>query len=292
LDGAIGAEFSELSVSELAGLDGELSRSFFRPKGEVSATLQLNSDWLARARLSREVEQLDFFNFLGAANFELQRTSGANVELLPTEFWRATMSFENQVNSNSSHAITLSHTSYENIIDRKVVDNRDAVANIGRGKRWSIDSELTWRPVDSSFRQWQFNLNNGYEETQLTDPVTGRSRPFSDSRRWSYRAEAVYQFDTYPMSLGIGADYTKNNRSYRTDEVSVLQAEPFTFAYLTHSDLYGMNVVFFVYNIIDATTVFDRQIFDGFRDTAVIHRTEALRKHTGIFYNVVFQGSF
>jgi hypothetical protein len=292
LDGAIGAEFSEVTVSELAGLDGDLSRSFFRPKGEVSATLRLNSRWLARATVSREVEQLDFFNFLGAANFELQRTSGANVELLPTEFWRATATLENQLNKNSNHALTVSHSWFENIVDRRVVENRDAVANIGRGKKWSIDSELTWRPAVTALSQWQFNLKNGYEESSLTDPVTGVSRPFSGSRRWSYRAEGVYQLAKQPMSFGIGTEYTKNNRSYRTDEVSLIQAEPFTFAYATHSDFYGLNVVFFVYNMIDATTVFDRQIFDGFRDAGVTSRMEALRKHTGMFYNIVFQGTF
>ena len=64
LQTSLGAEYSQLAVTT----DDNPARNFFRPKGFVSLSYEQSDRYTWRARLERDVGQLDFGTFVSSVN--------------------------------------------------------------------------------------------------------------------------------------------------------------------------------------------------------------------------------
>lgn len=293
VDASLGTEFSVLKVSALGGNREELTRRFVRPKGQLSGTVPIANNANIRLGIERKVDQIDFFNFLGAADFRQNRSTGSNSNLLPSQSWQFNSELENRFGLDNKLTSRVKYIWHEDIVGRRVIDKQDAIGNIGNGQQWVIESELNWRPSSQRLRHWQVNLNGGIEGSDLTDPVTGNKHPFSESKRWSYRAELIYQMTNKPISFGITAEHSRNNQGFLSDETFYRKShQPFTFAYIKHGDMFGLNLSVYLFNLLNAESTYDREIYSGFRNEATIQRIERLSETYGPFLTLDIQGSF
>jgi len=89
---SVGAEFSVIDVPT----NTDPSRSFFRPKGLVSASHKLNDSWTLRGQIERTVGQLDFGTFVSSVNLADGIASQGNDEIFPEQSWEAELEIQKQ----------------------------------------------------------------------------------------------------------------------------------------------------------------------------------------------------
>jgi len=73
---SLGGEYSELEQT------GGLMREFTRPKGFISSTYKPDESLALRARIEREVGQLNFFDFISSVNINEDLSTTGNVNLI------------------------------------------------------------------------------------------------------------------------------------------------------------------------------------------------------------------
>ncbi len=293
VDASLGVEYSQLNVSALGEVRNAVSRSFIRPKGQLAGVFPVSDDSTLRLGLERTVDQLDFFNFLGAADFRLGRSTGSNVNLVPSQKWELVAEVEKQFGNRSSVTSRIKYIEHEDIVGHKLIDGEDAVANIGSGHQAIVESELAWRPQNERLERWQWNISVAFEDSELTDPITLERREFSEGRKWYCRSELSYEFSNRPLTVGFGAEQSRNYVGFLSDEIFRQQSQqPFTFVYLKHRDFFGLNVTVNAFNLLDSETTYDRHIYGGLRNDSELIRVEQLRDTYGPFLTLDIQATF
>src|SRR3546814_5683760 len=79
-----GAEYSTLTQTGMNGLE----RSFFRPKGSLTLAWTPETGIDLSLKIKREVQQLDFYDFLARAFLGDGNNNSGNNELRPQQDWR------------------------------------------------------------------------------------------------------------------------------------------------------------------------------------------------------------
>ena len=90
LQTSLGAEYSQLEVT--TGTDP--ARKFFRPKGFVSASYDYSDKHIFRARIERDVGQLNFGTFVSSVDLTEDITNTGNAQIVPTQFWNGEIEVE------------------------------------------------------------------------------------------------------------------------------------------------------------------------------------------------------
>ncbi|MEJ2418958.1 MAG: hypothetical protein P8Y45_18930 [Exilibacterium sp.] len=293
VDASLGVEYSQLNVSALGEVRDAVSRSFTRPKGHLSGVYPVSNDSTLRLGLERKVDQLDFFNFLGAADFRLGRSTGSNVNLVPSQRWELVAEAEKRFGNNSSVKSSIKYIAHEDIVGHRLIGSQDVVGNIGSGYQKILESELAWRPKNKWLERWQWNISIALEGSELTDPITLEKREFSEGRKWYYRSELSYEFADRPLAVGFGAEQSRNHEGFLSNEIFRQQSQqPFTFIYLKHRDFFGLNVAVYAFNLLDSETAYDRNRYEGIRNDSALIRVEQLRDTYGPFLTLDIQATF
>ena len=85
---SLGAEYSNLGLSSAGGS----SRSFYRPKGYLSAAWKASPRLDVNAKLERKVGQLNFSDFLASENLQNENSNAGNPDLVPPQSWEVDLS--------------------------------------------------------------------------------------------------------------------------------------------------------------------------------------------------------
>lgn len=81
-----GGEYSQLAQAGAGGT----TRTFYRPKGELSAAWKASPRTDVNFKLARRVGQLNFFDFLASVNLQDEVENAANPDLVPEQSWDST----------------------------------------------------------------------------------------------------------------------------------------------------------------------------------------------------------
>jgi len=103
IQASVGAEFSVIDVPT----SGEDSRSFFRPKGLLSASHKLNESWTVRGQVERKVGQLNFGTFVSSVSLTNDTETQGNDEIFPEQSWEAELEIQKQDTTGLSGRATV-----------------------------------------------------------------------------------------------------------------------------------------------------------------------------------------
>jgi len=228
LDGRLAIEASRLTVSGDASNRAVLV--FFKPAVQFSR--QLGNRGQLRFSAARTVEQLDFNDFAGAAQFEDDRIEAGNPELLPEAAWRLEARYDRRFASSGTLALTLFHAWISDAADRiPVGETFDAPGNIGDGRLRGVTVEADV-PLDQLGPGLRATANVTLQTAEVSDPLTGIRRTQSNFQ------EVVVQLglrqDVPRFKLAWGLDYTDRSAAtfFRRAQIERYDEGPFVTAFV------------------------------------------------------------
>jgi len=308
--------------------DESKEREFTYTKPSVAVTWQAEPGSTFRASLRRDVAQLDFAEFATSVNSIDNITLVGNPDLTPEQAWKARIEWDRRFGKRGAVTIGIFHDEVEDVRDLVVRDIdpgpgirlADAVGNLGDGTRTGVDLRGTL-PLDFlGIKGADFRFNTIYQQTRVTDPLTGETRSFSSgdnsnqgprpggagsgppplnvgNRDWGYVVSVRQELQQLKSSWSISLARNAAREEFKLLEAIVTDrpVERLDLTWETTA-IPGVTLRLGVGNIFSPQEERVRTFFTPDRSSGVVARTESRRNKGGPdgtrSYTIQFSGKF
>jgi outer membrane receptor for ferrienterochelin and colicins len=286
---AAGGEYSNLRQIGAGGL----ARTFWRPKGLFSAAWKASPRLDVNFKLQRRVGQLNFGDFLATVNLTDDRENAGNVELVPTQSWEADLEATRNLGRYGSTTLRLYGRLYEDVVDTIPIGlDGESRGNIDRATAYGAEWKTTFNFDPMGWRGAKLDARVQVEETRVRDPLTGESRPISNNLMHLFDVTLRHDIPDSDWAWGGNANYAFYSRDYRLTEVGRLWEGPvWASLYVENKDVMGLTVRASVGNILGATSMWDRIVYQG-RRTGPIQQIEHRDRLIGPIFSFQVRGKF
>jgi len=270
LQALVGAEYSVLQ-------QGTTERSFVRPKGFLSLAWNPAPNLTTSARLSRDVGQINFRDFLASVSLVDEFETAANPELVPPQSWTILGRIDRRWSQGHRLALEASHEDISDLVDRIPVGaNGDAVGNID--KAWRQKLRLTGTLMGSAIGLdgAQFDISGIVRNSSVIDPVQGFERQISDLQTQSLRFD--YRHDLKGTNWAWGGRFTATEIAprYQTNIIVRQDINPGdNYIFVEHKDIFGMTVQARLSELTNSKSNYSRTIYTGRRDIGTVSKIES-----------------
>jgi hypothetical protein len=231
LDGGLTYEMSHLTVS--GDTSAERTLRFLKP--QLTLDWKGGSGWHGQLSIKRRVAQLDFFDFISAAELATDRVNAGNANLVPQRSWEFRATLDKRILGEGLVKLDVGHDLISLLQDRVLTEEGfDAPGNIGSGRRsfarLTLDAPLSRLGLRGLRAKW----NGQLQRTRVEDPVTGEMRGFSGFYPgWEWNLEVRRDADAF--SYGFQVADRDRFTFFRTDEIdSNRNAGPYATAFVEY----------------------------------------------------------
>lgn len=272
---SLGAEYSQLEV--ITGTAP--ARKFFRPKGFVSVSYDANEHYTWRAKVERDVGQLDFGTFVSSVNVSEGTADTGNPDIVPTQFWNAEIELERKGGPLTGTLKTFARY-IEDPVDRILfADGSEGPGNLESAYLYGVEANLTWVLDNYGLEGMRLELGGGLRDSAIDDPVTFRSRQINNTNTWEYEVSLTHDIPNSNWAWGLEFENEDFSAFYRRDQsFDVDVRRPESVLRLTHKDIFGIRVDLFYQNFTRFRIERERLIYDGDRNGDLIQREFFSRK--------------
>ena len=223
VDGGLTFEASRLTVS--GDTQAERTLRFLKPRLVVD--WRPGDGWRTQLSIQRTVAQLDFVDFISAAELTNDRVTGGNAELLPQRAWEVLATIERPILGDGQVRVELGYQQIQLVQDRvPTPEGFDAPGNLGNGRHAFIRGTLDAPLGRFGIRGGRLTVNGTIRDTSVEDPYTHRQRAFSNFNEW--QLEATFRQDLERFAWGINYFGSPAIPFYRRNEIDVPNGmEPF-----------------------------------------------------------------
>jgi hypothetical protein len=214
--------------------DEQKEREFSYPKPRAILTWQATEADQTRFTVAREVAQLDFAEFASSVNFLDSSSLIGNPDLEPEKTWRARAEWEHKFGPRAALTLAVFHDQVEDtqdFIPRTIcivplvagacptgnLRTFDAPGNIGDGARTGVEVRGAV-PLAPVLPNAEIRFSGLYQETDVTDPVTGASRRFSSERDWNYNVSFRHDLPDHKFAWGASAAGQSDRYEFKAAE--------------------------------------------------------------------------
>ena len=284
-----GGEYSTLRQIGAGGL----TRSFWRPKGLVSAAWKPVPRLDLNLKLQRRVGQLNFFDFLQSVNLNDDRENAGNPDLVPQQSWELDLEAIRNLGAYGTTSLRLYGRLIDDIVDIVPIGlTGESPGNIDRATIYGVELKTTINLDPMNWRGAKFDGRVQVQQSRLDDPLTGEPRPISNSLLHSISAGLRHDVPETPWAWGINFNYSLSALNYRLTEVGRQWEGPvFSSIFAEHKNLWGLTVRGSIGNLFGATSMWDRTVFVG-RRTGPIGFFERRNRTIGPIFSFSVAGKF
>ncbi len=298
----IGGEFSNIKQTG----DTELDRDFFFIKPHAVILYSPEQSRQTRFLIAREISQLDFDDFVSATVFEDNQLALGNPNLKPQTTWVADLTHEMRFGDISVVKLRGYHHWISDVEDLlPLTDTEEAPGNIGNGKRWGAEIEATI-PLDwLSLASARLDLKARWQDSSVTDPVTGEKRALSSEGRLSsripyndidvkYITSVAFRHDFEVQRFAWGWDLVARDERplFKVDELDVFEEGVILGAFVESTRWFGLKMTLGIKDILDEQKLRTRTIYTGRRELSALRRTEITDVTRGRQFEFTVTGSF
>ena len=259
LQTSIGAEYSQLNVTT----DPSPARSFVRPKGFVAASYTLSPSYALRAKVERDVGQLDFGDFVDGVSLTEDFATSGNNQIVPTQFWNAEVEIDRQDSAVISGSLRAFVRFIEDPIDRiRFNDGSEGPGNLDNAIEYGIEANATWLLDKYGLTGMRLEVEGGLRDSEIDDPLSGLPRRINDTEIWDW--EINYRWDIAGTPYAIGAELEQRRESpfLRLDQsFDGRRDRPSSFAFIEHKDFYGFQLTLLMQNVLKERIIRPRVIY-------------------------------
>lgn len=291
LEAGLRYEISRLSQTG----DSSLRKSLAFLKPRALLTWSAGAHDTLRLLVEREVGQLDFADFAGAASLTSGTIVAGNADLEPDTLWRAEAAYERRFGSGSL-VLTARREWIRDVVDRIPVfaegEVFDAVGNIGSGHRDEAEANLTL-PFDTlGAKGVTLTADVLLRRSRVQDPTTGATRRISDDT--PLEAKAGFTYDLPRMHLHWGVNYIarKTADEYKIDEVQTDTLKGRLDAFVEYKPTTLWTFRLFAKNLTDSPAIRTRRIHTGLRGTAPLDYRERRVLRSDRYFGLTVQRNF
>lgn len=275
--------------------DQRQERDFKYIKPRLIATYTLSPKSTLHASLIRDVSQLDFAEFSSAVDFVNTSTIIGNPNLKPEKAWKFRGELETRLGSRSALTAAAFYDRVEDVHDLVVLNGVDAFGNIGAGSRIGAEVRASM-PLDAvGVPNAELRINGLYQQTRVTDPVTGQTRSFSvplerqgtpsgfpvlnaGNKDWAYVVNFRQNLPSLKSSWGITLSQWAGRREFRrAEEFKYVREEPRVDFFYETTAIKPVTIRFNYSNIFTSEETRTRSFYAGTRASGVVSRAEVRR---------------
>ncbi|MGJ8560911.1 MAG: hypothetical protein ACSHX3_11800 [Litorimonas sp.] len=274
---------SSLSMQALAGAEysvlkqGDVKRSFVRPKGFLSLAWNPTTNLTTSARLSRDVGQINFRDFLASVSLVDEFETAANPDLVPPQSWTLLGRIERRWSGGARLAVEASHEEISDLVDRiPIGESGDAVGNIDQASRQTVQLTATLMGAAFGLDGAQFDLNATWRDSAVVDPVKGFTRQISDLQTQSIRLD--YRHDLTGTNWAWGGRFTALETAPRYQTNIIVRQDIDAddhYVFVEHKNMFGMTVQARLSELTNSKSDYSRIIYSGRRDNGTINKIES-----------------
>lgn len=290
LQAAAGGEYSQLSQTGSAAN----TRTFQRPKGNVSLAWRPQAGLDISVELLREVGQLSFGDFLANVSLGDNNQNAGNNQLVPQQSWGVDVEINKQLGDLGSTTLTFQQRWIEDYIDLiPLVGGGEARGNIASARSselgWNTTVRLDTLGIAGGQLDWEVDL---FLST-VRDPLSGENRAFSNAGDIDIEVDYRHDIPGSDFAYGAGLRYEHRQPSFRLSETN-LDFEGPTFAniFIEHKDLFGLTVRATYANILGGRERTIRTVFDGPRTAGAVDFIEDRNLRIGPIFRFSVAGNF
>lgn len=292
IDARLAGEFSRL---EFAGRDLIKQTNHVVELAYAKPSLQLSRSIGAanqlRARLSRDVGQLDFTDFVSSLSLAEQRVDGGNPDLQPQTSWDAELAADLRPAADLAVTVSLFHRWVRDTADFVHVGRPgsrvDAPGNLGDGRIQGI--HVTARAPLKILRGGSLSIDGLRQESRVTDPLTGKPRGISELERW--KLLVGFRQDLPRLTWGLNYTHKARLSSFLLREIERHRPSPSLDAFVEVALGQGLRLRAAALSILDQPELRDRLFYETDRRDPLQH-AEIGRRDPGTWYQLSLSGSF
>jgi outer membrane receptor for ferrienterochelin and colicins len=284
-----GGEYSKLAQ---AG-GGGTTRTFYRPKGELSAAWKASPKTDVNFKLARRVGQLDFFDFLASVDVNTDTETEANPDLVPEQSWDLEVEGVRTLGTLGSTTLRLYGRLIDDIIDYiPIGPNGEAPGNLDSATLYGFEARTTLNLDRFGWRGARLDGSLGWQDSSVEDPLTGEQRPISNSLQEFFELSVRHDVPNTDWAWGTGYEYYLYSKNYRLTEVGRQWEGPiWGNFFVEHKDVRGLIVRAGVYNMLAADSMWDRTVHSG-RRTDPVDFIEHRDRQIGPIFSFSVRGKF
>ncbi|MDR7101260.1 TonB-dependent receptor plug domain-containing protein [Croceicoccus sp. BE223] len=286
----LGAEYSELTRQ--AG--DSVTRRFVRPKGSVTLGWRPDKVWDFSLKIRRRVGQISFYDFLAQQDLQIDRPDSGNPDLVPPQSWELNVEAGRSLGKWGKMRLETWVRQIDDIIDIVPIgDDGESVGNLPRawqyGGQWTGTLELAALGVPGA----KLDIEAGYEDSSVRDPLSGLKRPISGNDWYWAEANLRHDIPKTDLAWGFGAStYQQRDRYYLGETQHDYEGPVFARLFAEHKDVLGMTVRGEVGNVIGARNTPRRTVYAGRRSDGTVLFTERGDRAIGPIFTLLVKGSF
>ncbi len=286
LEAGVAAETSTLLQ------EGDVSRrtelTYWKPSVQLTRTFGRNQ---FRFRAYRDVGQLDFEDFVSAADIASAIVDGGNPDLRPETSWRAEAAGDWRFAEDGALSVTLYRWWVEDALDLVPVgdpgDQVDAPGNIGdadvTGVRVALSLPL---PFSAELR-----IEGMTQSSEATDPLTGETRAISGFDESTLAVRLRQDLGAAHLSWGVEFERETEAPSWRLDRIEFEQDADDLTLWIETTAFPSVKLRAWASNLTDDTDTRSRRIFDPDR-LGVLDRLDERARGEGVVVGVSASGAF
>lgn len=196
-------------------------RTLVYPKPRLALTWSVDDRSQVRARIEREISQLDFGNFTAISSLNTGQIFTGNPTLSPEDTLVAEITYDRQFLKTGEWVLTYRRSRITDVIDRAIVASPSGVfeepANIGDGSKdeWITSLDL---PIDIGVVHGaHLAVEHTWRRSRVTDPTTQRKRAISGIVPSTGSVELYQDLERFKATWGVSYQVTESERYYSYD---------------------------------------------------------------------------
>lgn len=265
LEAGITVETSRITQSG----DATQERDFTYFKPRLGATWSVDPSNQLRVMIEKDVAQLDFTEFASAVSLFDGTVDLGNPDLEPERTWRATAEWEHRFGPKGVIVVSLFNDEVEAVQDQiPIAGIADGPGNLGDGRRTGARIDAT-APLDIfGLKGGELRLKGMTQTSSVDDPVTGRSRRFSDEPDWSYSIDIRQPLPDLKLLWGALYERADDVELFRLKELRTTGWDDANLdLYAETTAFTGFVVRFTVSDVLLPTEVRERRFFSPDRQS-------------------------
>lgn len=286
---SVGGEYSQL---EQTGEFGK-TRTFYRPKGFVSAAWKPVPGLDVNAKLERRVGQLNFFDFLASVNLGGGSQNESNPDLVPPQSWDGEVQLTKDFGALGTSTLKLYGRLIDDIVDQIPIGaTGEAPGNLERATVVGFDwkNTLNFGPLGWAGARLDTRLQ--LQRTRVDDPLTGAPRPISGNLVSLAELNLRHDIPGSDWAWGASGSHFKPSKVYRLSQLIYGNEGPvFASLFAENKDVFGLTMRASIGNIFGANSVLDRINYVD-RRTGPISFIERRRRTIGPIFSFLVSGTF
>jgi outer membrane receptor protein involved in Fe transport len=212
-----GAAVEASRLTQSGDTESETEFTFWKPTLQFVRSIGERNQ--LRLRVYRDVGQLDFEDFVSAADITSSIIDGGNPDLRPETLWRLEAAGDWRFGDDGAVGITLYRWWVEDALDIVPVgppgDQIDAPGNIGDANVFGARASLAWPLPFGS----QLQIEAMAQQSEAVDPLTGEERALSGSEESTLSIELRQDIERFHAAWGVEFESEREASSYRLDRI-------------------------------------------------------------------------